>query len=134
MSSFLIFLFLLLISCDSNKDDEAGKKNTTDYSHFEIDNLDGKTLNSESLAGKVFVIDFWATWCKPCIKEIPAYNRLYEKYINENFQFLAVTMDSGNADAIKPYIDEFEINYPIYVGNNDIRIAFGELKDRKSVV
>ena len=45
---------------------------------------------------KVYVINFWATWCKPCVKEMPSFNQLYEKYQNKNVEIILVSLDFGN--------------------------------------
>lgn len=123
--SICLTLLFSQISCSS----EEKKSQTTgsDYKPFVISQLNGEILNSDSLAGKVVLVDYWATWCAPCIKEVPGYNDLYEKYKDENFVFLAICMDSGNAEKIEPFLNEFLIKYPVYVGNSEVRAAFGDI-------
>lgn len=124
----IIFCLTLLFwqtSCSSEKTKE--QVSTVDYKPFSISLLSGEIFNSDSLAGKVVLVDYWATWCSPCIKEVPGYNDLYEKYNDANFVFLPICMDSGSADKIEPFLYEFGIEYPVYVENSEARTAFGDL-------
>lgn len=67
--------------------------------------------------GKVLVVNFWATWCPPCRREIPAFIELHEKYEKQGFSIIGVALDSKQA-AID-YVDPMGINYPILVGDVD---------------
>lgn len=62
----------------------------------------GKKISSESLKGKYTLIDFWATWCQPCVKEMPVLHRAYEKFKGKNFQILSLSFDQKSAD-IEPF-------------------------------
>jgi len=115
----------LIFSCSSESKETTPK--TGDYKPFEITQLNGEIFHSDSLASKVVLVDYWATWCKPCIWEIPGYSKLYMKYKDKNFIFLPICMDSGDADKIKPFIKEHGISYPVYVGNSRARTAFGDI-------
>lgn len=67
--------------------------------------------------GKVIVINFWATWCPPCRKEIPEFIRLQDEYGEKGVQFLGVAIDElGN---VREFVNEMGINYPILVGEDD---------------
>jgi thiol-disulfide isomerase/thioredoxin len=79
---------------------------------FELRLVDGKVVRSSDLRGRVAVIDFWATWCKPCIDEIGAYNRFYRDY-GSKVVFLALAADSGTDEEIREAIREFKIEYPV---------------------
>jgi thiol-disulfide isomerase/thioredoxin len=92
---------------------------------FEIAKLDGGSVKSADLKGKVTVLDFWATWCDPCKAEVPDYNALLEKYAGKDFQILGVTMESGTADEIKQKAAELKIKYPLALGDDKIVDAFG---------
>jgi len=73
---------------------------------FQGKNLEGKTVTLQSLLGKgPIVVDFWATWCKPCIKELPHLQRIYEKYCDKGLSMLAVSTDSPKTESqVKPFV------------------------------
>jgi thiol-disulfide isomerase/thioredoxin len=76
------------------------------------------------LQGKVSVIDFWATWCVPCITEIPAFNELHTAYQGKDVRVVAITVESpyfSIADKVK----EYGMKYPVLVGNDDVVGGFG---------
>ena len=62
---------------------------------FELEALDGSRFSSKELAGKVALVDLWATWCKPCLAEIPHWNELHERYGKRGFTVLGITIQSG---------------------------------------
>src|SRR5829696_7767191 len=67
-----------------------------------LKDLNGKTVNLDDMKGSILVVDFWATWCGPCITEIPAYNKLQEKYAKQGVKIVGVTLASGEAKEVKP--------------------------------
>ena len=91
---------------------------------FDLVRLDGGSVKSADLKGKVTVIDFWATWCESCIPEIPGYNELRKKYAGKGADILGFTMDSGSPEEIKPKADEFKIEYPLVLGDDKVAEEF----------
>jgi thiol-disulfide isomerase/thioredoxin len=94
---------------------------------FDLASLAGGTLNSEDLKGKVLVVDFWATWCSPCIEEIPNFNTLNAEQDNDKFVMLGITVESGSFEDVEPYIESLGIEYPVVMGNEDVVTGFGGL-------
>lgn len=60
---------------------------------FQVKDLNGEELSLEKYNGQIVLLDFWATWCQPCIKEIPKLKKVYEKYKDKNFQIIGVSLD-----------------------------------------
>ena len=94
---------------------------------FNLTSFDGGTINSQDLKGKVVVVDFWATWCKPCIDEIPNYNSLEKEQDSEKVALLGITVESGSYEDVEPYLTEFGITYPVVMGDEEVVRGFGGL-------
>jgi thiol-disulfide isomerase/thioredoxin len=74
----------------------------------------------EAYRGQVLILDIWATWCGPCIKEIPDFIKLREKYGSQGFEIICVSVDpiatqGGGAAAVAPFMKRYGINYPIWM-------------------
>jgi thiol-disulfide isomerase/thioredoxin len=79
--------------------------------------LNGGTLDLESKKGKVLLIDFWATWCLPCISEIPIFNQLERDYKARGFEVIAVSLDEEGAAKVKPFLKRHPMNYTQTIGD-----------------
>jgi thiol-disulfide isomerase/thioredoxin len=81
-----------------------------------IDAISGSAVSVQKLKGKVVVIDFWATWCGPCVAEMPAMKALYARYHAQGVEFLGVSLDlpeaQGGLDRLKAFVKEKEIPWP----------------------
>jgi peroxiredoxin len=80
---------------------------------FELPTLGGgPTLALGDFRGQVVLVNFWATWCKPCEDEIPAMERLYQRLSSEGFELLAVSVDQDEADVVA-FRERMAISFPI---------------------
>jgi thiol-disulfide isomerase/thioredoxin len=82
------------------------------------DAITGKTVSSETLKGKVVVVDFWATWCGPCVAEMPHMKELYSEYKDRGVEFVGISLDNpedkGGLKALKEYVEKNEVPWPQY--------------------
>lgn len=95
---------------------------------FELRFRDATTdreINMRDLRGKVVVVDFWATWCGPCLMEIPGYIEMQKKYGPEGLVIVGVSLDKKKPAAVKKFADARGMNYPVVMGSFDTMDAFG---------
>ena len=81
---------------------------------FELADLEGERRVLDEWNGKVVVLNFWATWCPPCRREIPAFIELQEEYGAAGLQIVGVAIDQQ--ELVQPYVDSMGVNYPVLVG------------------
>ena len=84
---------------------------------FFLSDIYGKQHSINEWQGKIKVINFWATWCSPCLKEIPEFISLQNQYALQGVQFIGIAID--NKDAINKYLSTIQINYPILIAENE---------------
>ena len=112
-------IFLTFLSCSDGKVSMMNKVDTEKTAIFNLPNLEGKYVNAEDLKGSYILLNFWATWCKPCVKELPSLNNLNKTFKdNDNFKLVAI-----NVGQTKEVVSEFI--------NNKSPIDFTVLLDEK---
>ncbi|RDV12939.1 TlpA family protein disulfide reductase [Pontibacter diazotrophicus] len=82
---------------------------------FQLVSLDGKAVPFESLRGKVVFMNIWATWCPPCIAEMPNIQSLYEKIDSDKIAFVMLSVDEGGTEKVKKFIDKKGYTFPVYM-------------------
>jgi peroxiredoxin len=87
-------------------DDEARQQ-----ADFTLTDLQGKTWNLKSLRGKVVLVNFWATWCPPCRKEIPDLDALYGQFRDQGFVILGISDE--DAGKVRPFVEAQKMGYPV---------------------
>ncbi len=96
---------------------EAKAVETTYRPGFELKDLDGKLRNADEWNGQVMVVNFWATWCPPCRKEMPAFIELQEEYGSAGLQFVGIALD--DVQKVEDFVDTMGVEYPVLVGQDD---------------
>lgn len=109
----IILLLPVIISACTVKEEEARKP----AADFSIPDLEGKLVSLSDYKGQIVMINFWATWCRPCREEIPGFVELQTKYGPEGFTILGLTIDTIDREEVKKFALEYKMNYPIlYLG------------------
>ncbi|PVY42236.1 TlpA disulfide reductase family protein [Pontibacter virosus] len=82
---------------------------------FKMVDMSGKTVSFESLKGKVVFLNIWATWCPPCIAEMPNIHSLYKKMDPNKVAFVMLSVDEGGMAKVKKFIDKKGYTFPVYM-------------------
>jgi thiol-disulfide isomerase/thioredoxin len=93
---------------------------------FSVKDLRGREISSADLRGKVVVVDFWATWCQPCKKEMPGYQKLLDRYGSRGFEVVGFKFDTM-MDIEDPvlFAKKLGVHYPLAVATDDLKKKFG---------
>lgn len=91
---------------------------------FELETLDGSKISLAEQRGRVLLVNFWATWCGPCVVEMPDLVELHETYHDEGLTVLGISIEEGETDLVRDFVEEYEITYPIAV-DADVADSFG---------
>lgn len=113
------WLIILLFGCSQTADNIKPEDIVVGGSvgHFSLPALDGRQLSSGELKGQPVVLNFWATWCGNCMKEIP---ELKQVAAAGNAKVIGIALDEDGAQIVKPFVEDHQINYTVLVGNQDI--------------
>jgi peroxiredoxin len=79
---------------------------------FTLPALNGGTFSLADQRGKIVLINFWATWCPPCLEEMPAMERLWQKHKDAGFVLVAVSVDT-DAKKVVPFVTEHKLTFPV---------------------
>jgi thiol-disulfide isomerase/thioredoxin len=127
--AFACFLLALFSGCGSASGGGSGtvaigSKTPT----FSLKSLDGTTVTNRSLEGNIVVLNFWATWCAPCVKEIPDLRQIAA---SSAAKVVGIALDEGGLKTVKPFVQKFEINmtenYTILLGDQEVFQRFNGL-------
>lgn len=96
---------------------------------FSVKDLQGREISSADLRGKVVVVDFWATWCQPCKKEMPGYQKLVDRYGSQGFAVVGLKFDTM-MDTEDPvlFAKKMGVRYPLAVDADDLKQKFGGIE------
>ena len=92
---------------------------------FTLQDLNGKPVSLSDFKGKVVILDFWATWCPPCVIEIPHFIELYEQYKDQGFTMVGISLDREGISVVKSFVRKYQINYPILMTDGQVDRVYG---------
>ncbi len=89
-----------------------------------LKDVDGHVVRSDQFRGKVLVVDFWATWCRPCLTEMPALRALENARGPDGLAVVGISVD-GNPAAVRKYLQHHPTHFPILMADDKVVDAFG---------
>ena len=130
---FLVLMGLLMFIAACNRPEPEGNKTALPASgehmkmvQFRLPSItDNVVLDSKQLQGQVLLVNFFATWCPPCIEEIPTFISLQNSYKQKGFSIVAFSMDEGDPALVIKFIEKYGINYPVLRAEPEITKGFG---------
>ena len=92
---------------------------------FSLKTLDGGSVTQDDMRGKVVLVNFWASWCGPCRTEMPSFQRVYQERKDQGLVVLGVWTDDTDAFAMREFLRDAAITYPVVIGGKDAERTFG---------
>ena len=111
-------IFVLLPVCNA-----SASKNMPSFSLPDV--VTGDTVDSNVFDGKTLLVTFFATWCPPCMQEIPDLISLQNEYEKKGFSVVALSVDQGGVGVVKKLVEKRSINYPVLLANGATARDFG---------
>ena len=93
--------------------------------NFKLKSHDGTVVELAKLKGKVVVVNFWATWCGPCRREIPGFMEVHDQFKDKGVVIVGVSLDQEGWEVVQPYVERTKMNYPVVVGDGALADAYG---------
>lgn len=105
----------------------APDRNSVTIYDLEATTLDGASFEVSSLKDKVTVLDFWTSWCSPCLKAFPVLKALRAELGGDDFEIVSVTVYSGPAEQVSKVVSRYELDHPVILGDAQSPVKFDVL-------
>jgi len=94
---------------------------------FLLEDIQGKTHQLADYRGKWVLVNFWATWCTPCLSEIPELTSLHDAHKSKDLFVIGIAIESGSSRKVADFAKAHGISYPVVMGNRKITAQIGKL-------
>jgi thiol-disulfide isomerase/thioredoxin len=120
--SLILLLAALAVGCTSG---ESGQELSGGAPDFLLPAVDGSMVRLSDHSGKVIIVDFWATWCPPCVEMLPVLSKLHRNFSDKGLVVLSISLDRDGLGALGTFVHENMIPYKVLMGNDKITRSFG---------
>jgi thiol-disulfide isomerase/thioredoxin len=117
---------LFVTGCSEKSGGNDGPQRTAQFFDAKFDNAQGKPVDLSGLRGKTVVLNFWATWCPPCVAEMPMFDEVQAAYHGQGVVFVGIATD--NAAKVRQFLQTTPVDYHILIGGeagNEIAKSLG---------
>jgi thiol-disulfide isomerase/thioredoxin len=121
MKKYCIFLLVMLAFLSCGKEQQLQQKPSGTYKQLNL--VDYNNLMASN-KGKVVIVNFFATWCPPCRKEVPELIKLAKAYDGKNLQIIGISVDENGEEAVIPFAQQVGFNYPVYLTTPELNKTF----------
>ncbi len=95
---------------------------------FKLQDISGQVHKLSDYRGKWLVLNFWATWCPPCLEEMPDLVMLYDKRRQQNFAVIGIAQDYQSEKQVREFVDDMLVSYPIVLSSDSVRAQLGKIE------
>ncbi len=142
---FVLLVAFFIVGCNSGGEKSVGEKpvsskpsqNQASSSEkkqarqpapdFTVSTINGRTISLSALKGKVVIVNFWATWCGPCVYEMPGLVRLYDKYKEQGLEVIGLSVDRTRS-GVAGFVSRKGIDYPIAFADRSLVMKYGGIQ------
>jgi peroxiredoxin len=111
---FLILVVLYgLFTRQSTDQQDEGPRIGRALADFTLPTLQGRTVQLSDLRGKVVFINVWATWCQPCVEEMPTIQRLSDQLHERGLEVLTISIDALGEQVVEPFVRKYQLTFPV---------------------
>lgn len=89
---------------------------------------DDRIVDLAQYKGRVVLVNFWATWCGPCRKEMPDFVEVYKQQKANGFEIIGVSLDEEGWEVVQPFLKQYKINFPVVVGDGKLARTYGGIE------
>ena len=126
--AFLLTCSMFGYAAESKHAAESGHEESAHTTDFVLQDIQGKTHRLTDYRGKWVLINFWATWCTPCLSEIPELTSLHDAHKNKDLWVIGIAMDSGSRKKVADFAQAHGISYPVVMGDRKITAQIGKIE------
>jgi len=125
VAGVIILIAILTVACDKESTGSTPSVKLKNAPDFKLEKVGGGMAKLSEYKGKIIILDFWATWCPPCRKEIPDFVELQKEYGDKGLVILGISLDQNPKKALPPFMKKYKINYPILLTDGKVDKAYG---------
>lgn len=118
---------LLFYGLSAPSGGKGGAKERKPAPEITLPDVNGRPRTLSEFRGKVVLLDFWATWCEPCLEEIPDLIRFHDAHKDQGFTIVGVAMDAEGVSVVGPFVRQNKMPYPILISGGDLPPGYNVL-------